>query len=183
MSEFEEYTSRDEETGLVSTVDIHSAVQLIYRYCTNLYKSKFITLRPIWNLREVPKINYYSDGYLTGSSLFDSPNEFSQKVRISDQCSFEVTLQMPTICPMNKVVSSGAQPRVDIAKKAAALKGCIELHKANELTDRLLPKTEKDVLMKLDHLFPHWPQDMENGKIKISTKRHHPIKVLFVFTY
>ena len=91
-------------------------------------------------------------------------------------------LKFPPASPLNELITTDKfWPSIDLAKKATALEGCIKLYKIGELTDDLVPKTEKDVLIKLDHLFPHWCKDEIKDEVTPGTtnfKRHHKIKVL-----
>lgn len=51
---------------------------------------------------------------------------------------------------------------IDIAKRSAALKACIELHKIGELNDNLLPRKPEDIELHTKHLFPHFVEDKDN---------------------
>lgn len=66
------------------------------------------------------------------------------------------------------------------AKRSAAMKMCIELHKIGELTDNLLPRTFQSIVESTDYLFPNWEVEDKSDANIIGTykkKRHHELQV------
>lgn len=68
---------------------------------------------------------------------------------------------------------------IKLAKRAAALRACIQLHQIGELDDNLKPKK---VLIDEDtkFLFTHWPENVEKFAGFSKTKRMHKKEVSFV---
>ena len=69
-----------------------------------------------------------------------------------------------------------------LAKRAAAMKACILLHKAGEIDDNLVP-VKRQVTENTNFLFKHWPEvdDKMTGTNK--KKRIHPIHVSSKLTF
>lgn len=71
-------------------------------------------------------------------------------------------------------------PSICSAKRSAAMKMCIELHKIGELTDKLQPVTAESLQKDLSYLFPNWSDENESEKDLIGTykrKRHYQLQV------
>ncbi|CAH1110958.1 unnamed protein product [Psylliodes chrysocephalus] len=68
-----------------------------------------------------------------------------------------VVILLPTVCKLLDLIEGPPMVTLRLAKRAAALKACIILHKAGELDDHLLPI--KNVLKEEDinFLFSHYP--------------------------
>lgn len=92
----------------------------------------------------------------------------------------QVSLKLPIISPLKTVIFGDLMPSIDIAKRSAAMKVCIELHKINELSDRLVPNSINSITQNTDYLFPHWVVEDTTNASLIGTykqKRHHELQV------
>ncbi|XP_046751680.1 endoribonuclease Dicer isoform X2 [Diprion similis] len=114
----------------ISVVTGTSAINLVNRYCSTLGNSHFVSLTPTWKLRKL-------------SSDTADPK-------------FQVSLQMPILSPLKRVILGDPMPNIKLAKRSAALNCCKELHQIGELTDNLLPVTVDLILEDVDYLFPLW---------------------------
>lgn len=132
------------------------AITVINEYCMSLLKSKFACLSPIWIL----------------DRIIDNSN--NTKV-----IKYQVSLKLPLPSPLKTVIFSDPMPSVCSAKRSAAMKMCIELHKIGELTDKLQPITAESLQKDLSYLFPNWSDENESEKDLIGTykrKRHHQLQ-------
>ncbi|XP_043279610.1 endoribonuclease Dicer isoform X2 [Venturia canescens] len=91
-----------------------------------------------------------------------------------------VSLTLPSVSPLNHTIEGDVRDSIAEAKRSAALKACVELHKIGELTNHLLPVEPSAVLGCNEHLFPHWEEEKFDPHVGIpgtaSKKRIHPIK-------
>lgn len=71
-------------------------------------------------------------------------------------------------------------PSIKLAKRAAALKACKELHRVGELDDNLKPK-QSSIEEDTKHLFKHWPEEKEKNAGFSKTKRMHKKEVCLYF--
>lgn len=134
-----------------------TAIHLINKYCMSLIKSKFACLSPIWILYKI---------------LNNTINNCIQ---------YRVSLKLPIASPLKIVIFGDFMPSINSAKRSAAMKMCIELHKIGELTDKLQPITENLLLLEnLNYLFPNWIDENDSEKtILFGTyhkKRHHHLQ-------
>ncbi|XP_015599757.1 endoribonuclease Dicer isoform X2 [Cephus cinctus] len=144
----EPYSVTD-STGVTSMITAQSAISLVNQYCSSLYKSKFICLSPTWTLH-----------------------------KNNNPPSFMVTLAMPPISNLKEIVEGDWMPSVILAKRSAALKCCVALHRIGELSDCLIPNDIETVLSNADYLFPHWEDESKEDKIIPGTntmKRQHKL--------
>ncbi|XP_033323014.2 endoribonuclease Dcr-2 isoform X1 [Megalopta genalis] len=147
--------ARDIEPYIVTNCDGHksvlhgaSAISLINMYCSKLNTSKFVRLTPVWRLIETEEI----------------VNE--------DQCkSYQVSLKLPIVSPYKNTVVGDFQSTVYTAKRSAALKMCIELHKFGELNDNLLPREVDFIPENTNYLFPNWVEENKTELEIIGTKK------------
>lgn len=65
-------------------------------------------------------------------------------------------------------------PSVCSAKRSAAMKMCIELHKIGELTDKLQPVTPESLQKDLSYLFPNWNDEDDSDKDLGTYKKKRP---------
>lgn len=68
-------------------------------------------------------------------------------------------------------------PNKKLAKRAAALKACILLHKCGELNDNLLPVLKDVKEEDVNFLFTFWPKTKEEKAGFKTKKRMHPKQV------
>ncbi|XP_072751991.1 endoribonuclease Dicer [Anoplolepis gracilipes] len=132
-----------------------SAIGVINMYCSSLMKTKFVHLVPIWKLDKDKKDMY------------------------------KVSLKLPIVSPLKTEVHGDYMKSIDNAKRSAAMKTCINLHKLGALTDKLLPATGSAVLQNLNYLFPNWI-DEDNYlpgtyKRKRVHKLEHPMALYSAF--
>ncbi|XP_054708066.1 endoribonuclease Dicer-like [Uloborus diversus] len=100
-------------------VTLSSAIALVNRYCAKLPSDTFTRLTPKWKIKE----------------------ELSEGGTPSFQC----ILRLPINAPVKKPIMGPWMKKKQLAKMAAALKTCEELHKAGELDDNLLPTGKEAV--------------------------------------
>ncbi|XP_063981181.1 endoribonuclease Dicer-like [Diachasmimorpha longicaudata] len=110
------------------------AVSLIYQYCNQLCSSKFAIGTPTIKSHQT-----------------NNPGEFI------------VSFKMPLSSPLKDVIFSDIMPSLVLAKRSAALKACIELHKIGELNERLLPADTKDMMDDVTHLLKNWKFNDQAG--------------------
>ncbi|XP_068760261.1 endoribonuclease Dicer-like isoform X2 [Montipora capricornis] len=97
------------ENGQGARVTMSSSVSLLSRYCSKLPGDRFTHPKPVYKIEELGKDVY--------------------------RCK----LEMPITCQLRETFVSLPMPRKDLAKMAAALSACKELHRIGELDDNLLP--------------------------------------------
>ncbi|XP_012287234.1 endoribonuclease Dicer [Orussus abietinus] len=133
------------ESGGTSVLTEQNAISMINRYCSSLYRSKFIVLSPTWVLHKISKL---------------------------DESLYKVTLKLPSVSPLSETIVGDEMPSIDEAKRSVAMKTCIALHKMGELSNYLLPITGTNIPKNTDHLFPHWDDEApEVNKAFLGTNR------------
>ncbi|XP_015124116.1 endoribonuclease Dicer [Diachasma alloeum] len=128
-TEIEPYEVVDANGVHYSVSDI-GAISLIHRYCTKLCSSKFVTCAPTIKQHQT-----------------------------DDAKKFLVSITMPITSPLRGEIFGDLMPSITLAKRSAALKACIALHKIGELNDRLLPADTKDIIEDVTHLLVNWKAD------------------------
>ncbi|CAK9806078.1 Endoribonuclease Dicer [Anthophora quadrimaculata] len=118
--------------GKKVSITEQTAIQLINNYCALLFKSKFSNLSPIWKLKE------------------------GDKCKTASTNSFQVYLKLPSVSPLKTGIFGDIMPSISIAKRSAAMKMCIQLHKIGELNDKLQPNVMKSFTENINYLFPNW---------------------------
>ncbi|XP_070162593.1 endoribonuclease Dicer isoform X3 [Polyergus mexicanus] len=101
-----------------------------------------------------------------------------------DGMLFKISLKLPSISPLKVEVHGDFMKSIDSAKRSAAMKTCIKLHKLGALTDKLLPATGNAVLQNLNCLFPNWiDEDYLPGtyKRKRGHRLEHPMTLYSAF--
>ncbi|XP_076668388.1 endoribonuclease Dcr-2 isoform X2 [Andrena cerasifolii] len=91
----------------------------------------------------------------------------------------KVSLKLPIVSPLKTVIFGDLMPSIDIAKRSAAMKVCIALHKIGELSDTLAPNAINSITQNTDYLFPHWVDEDTTKASLIGTykqKRHHELQ-------
>ncbi|XP_078032947.1 endoribonuclease Dicer-L-like [Augochlora pura] len=142
--------------GNKSILNGQSAISLINMYCSKLNNTKFVYLAPVWKLIKAD----------------ETVNEDQRKL-------YQVSLKLPIVSPFKNTVFGDFQPSVSTAKRSAAMKMCIELHKIGELDDKLLPREVDVIPESIDYLFPNWVEEDKSEKEIIGTKkkkRSHELK-------
>ncbi|XP_066584904.1 endoribonuclease Dcr-2 isoform X2 [Prorops nasuta] len=134
--------------GVRSSITEVSAISVINKYCTSLFINKFVRLVPTWIL--------YRNN--------DTSNP-----------PFQVSLRFPNLSQVKHTIFGDPMPSIDAAKRSVAMKACIELHKAGELTDHLLPY--KSNFVDSDDLLPFWEEDPDDIAGTYKKKRTH--KMMF----
>ncbi|XP_076391381.1 endoribonuclease Dcr-2 isoform X2 [Megachile rotundata] len=93
---------------------------------------------------------------------------------------YKVSVKLPSISVLKTVIFGDFMPSINTAKRSAAMKMCIELHKVGGLSDKLLPNVMNVLNQDVNFLFPNW---INEGKSKdnaiIGTykkKRHYPLQ-------
>ncbi|XP_011300777.1 endoribonuclease Dicer [Fopius arisanus] len=113
--------------GQLSSISDISAISLVHRYCTKLCGSKFV--------RCIPTVKNH---------------------KTNDEQKFLVSITMPITSPLREEIFGDIMPSITMAKRSAALKACIALHKCGELNDRLLPLDTKDIIEDTTLLLVNW---------------------------
>ncbi|XP_060820377.1 endoribonuclease Dicer-like isoform X2 [Bombus pascuorum] len=140
------------DDGQVCCVTEQMAINIINQYCTSLLKSKFACLSPIWTLHKIPNSNLLM---------------------------YQVSLTLPSISPFRTTILGDPMFSISSAKRSAAMKMCIELHKIGELSNNLKPVTIETLQKDLSYLFPNWVDEAESEKSSVGTykkKRHHQLQ-------
>ncbi|XP_014235184.1 endoribonuclease Dcr-1 [Trichogramma pretiosum] len=106
------FPSYEPKEGLGRSVSLNSAISLVNRYCTKLPSDTFTKLTPEWEIKEVT---------LNGRNMY--------------VCS----IHLPINSPLKYTVESWPMPTRALAKRVAALRMCIQLHKEQEIDDFLSP--------------------------------------------
>ncbi|XP_076245317.1 endoribonuclease Dcr-2 [Calliopsis andreniformis] len=140
--------------GVKSSITEQSAISLINMYCAQLLNSKFVYLAPIWILHKSNK------------DVSDNSNS-----------SYKVSLKLPIVSPLKNEVIGDPMISINDAKRSAAMKTCIELHKIGELSDRLVPNTADSITKNMDYLFPNWINEDKSELIgTYKKKRRHKLQ-------
>lgn len=95
-------------------------------------------------------------------------------------------LTLPPISPLKATIIGDEYDAIDIAKRSAAVKACIELYKIGELDENLLPKKVEDSMVEAQHLFPYMEDEEKSPEAMPGTtskKRLHQRIVSFVFIH
>ncbi|XP_043484526.1 endoribonuclease Dicer-like isoform X2 [Leptopilina heterotoma] len=121
--------------GKPCAITEQSAIALLNRYCANLYKSKFVSLTPIWTLEK-------------------QPNKISDTEHL-----FQVSLTLPIVSPLKETIVGDWMESIDDAKRSVAMKTCIKLKEIGELNDNLNPIGPDDIQENVNHLFPNWIEE------------------------
>lgn len=121
--------------GKPCAITEQSAINLLNRYCANLYKSKFVSLTPIWTLAK-------------------QANKESNTEQI-----FQVSLTLPIVSPLKETIVGDWMESIDDAKRSVAMKTCIKLKEIGELNDNLNPIGPEDIQENVNHLFPNWIEE------------------------
>lgn len=142
---------------------------LLPPYFVNGPNSAFVNLNAA-----IPLLHMYCDSLYEDKYIDCDPEWYKSGV----DKKFSVTILMPAACPLTEPITGPMMANIKLAKKAAALQACIELHKCNELDDNLRPAPkiikEEDVA----YLFKHHPPKSESEKdAGIKKTRLHDIFV------
>ncbi|XP_064484368.1 endoribonuclease Dicer-like [Ornithodoros turicata] len=110
-------------------VTMSTAIALVNRYCAKLPSDTFTRLTPTCCVTEIRIDSYTSPSYC---------------------CS----LRLPINSPLKHCVVGEVMPGKLLAKQAAALRACQELHKIGELDDNLLPQGKEAMRNTTENRFP-----------------------------
>ncbi|XP_014473379.1 PREDICTED: endoribonuclease Dicer [Dinoponera quadriceps] len=124
----------------------NTVVNILNRYCSSLLNCKFVTLVPIW-------------------TLYKNVNDL-----------FQVSIQLPSISPVKDVIYGDPMTNISGAKRSAAMKCCIRLHKLGALKDNLELAVPNAVLEGKDHLFPNWQHEDDSWCGTHNKKRRHKLE-------
>ncbi|XP_048515053.1 endoribonuclease Dcr-1 isoform X2 [Athalia rosae] len=94
------------------SVSFNSAISLVNRYCAKLPSDTFTRLTPEWTI---------------------------EPITVDNQPMFVCSIRLPINSPVKYTLTSYPMPNRAMARRLAALQLCIELHRANEIDDYLLP--------------------------------------------
>lgn len=106
-------------------VTMSTAIALVNRYCAKLPSDTFTRLTPISSMAEVE-----TEG--------------------SEDTLYSCSLRLPINSPLRQCIVGDPMPSKLLAKQAAALKTCEELHKMGELDDNLVPQGKEAMRLALD---------------------------------
>ncbi|CAL7946238.1 unnamed protein product [Xylocopa violacea] len=130
-----------------------TAISIINRYCLSLLTSQFTHLTPIWVLHKIPIET------------------------TSNTEEYKVSLKLPIISPLKSVIFGDAKANITLAKRSAAMKMCIELHKIGELSDKLIPNTIGSLLQNIKYFLPNWIEEDKSDIIGTTkNKRQHQLQ-------
>ncbi|XP_076280664.1 endoribonuclease Dcr-2 isoform X2 [Lasioglossum baleicum] len=150
ISEIEPYRCIN-SSGKKCIINAQSAISIVNIYCSILCNSKFTQLTPIWKL------------FKTETSV--EPGE---------ECKvYQVSVRLPTVSPLKDTIYGDFSANINIAKRSAAMKLCIELHKIGELSDNLMPHGVNAILKNVDYIFTNWEEEdkSETGIIGTNKKK------------
>ncbi|XP_051175293.1 endoribonuclease Dicer-like isoform X2 [Leptopilina boulardi] len=136
--------------GKTCAITEQSAINLLNRYCANLYKSKFVSLTPTWTLHKSQNKNH--------------------------TIIYQVSLKLPIVSPLKEVILGDWMDSIENAKRSVAMKTCIKLKEIGELNDNLNPIRPDDIQENVNHLFPNWiDEEINDNEIpgSYSKKRKH----------
>lgn len=85
--------------------------------------------------------------------------------------------------PLKAVIESDYMKSIISAKRSAALKSCIQLHKLGEFTDQLIPASPDMIMQDLNYLFPNWLNEDDSLRGTYKKKRKHELKVRIHISY
>ncbi|PRD33611.1 UNVERIFIED_CONTAM: dcr-1 [Trichonephila clavipes] len=106
----------------------------------------------------------------------DTFTRLTPKWKINEENSlFQCILKLPINSPLKKAIIGPWMKSKKLAKMAAALQTCIELHKCGELDDNLLP-TGKEAVKSEDFMLEEMDDSMK--KEELSSKQHSLTKNL-----
>lgn len=106
-------------------VTMSTAIALVNRYCAKLPSDTFTRLTPISSMAEIE-----TEG--------------------SEETLYSCSLRLPINSPLRRCIVGDPMPSKLLAKQAAALKTCEELHKMGELDDNLVPQGKEAMRLALD---------------------------------
>ncbi|XP_054928461.2 endoribonuclease Dcr-1 isoform X3 [Dermacentor andersoni] len=106
-------------------VTMSTAIALVNRYCAKLPSDTFTRLTPISSMAEVE-----TEG--------------------AEETLYSCSLRLPINSPLRRCIVGDPMPSKLLAKQAAALKTCEELHRMGELDDNLVPQGKEAMRMALD---------------------------------
>ncbi|KAL1448728.1 hypothetical protein MTO96_028164 [Rhipicephalus appendiculatus] len=106
-------------------VSMSTAIALVNRYCAKLPSDTFTRLTPISSMAEV-------------------------EMEGSEETLYSCSLRLPINSPLRRCIVGDPMPSKLLAKQAAALKTCEELHRMGELDDNLVPQGKEAMRMALD---------------------------------
>lgn len=106
-------------------VTMSTAIALVNRYCAKLPSDTFTRLTPISSMAEVE-----TEG--------------------SEETLYSCSLRLPINSPLRRCIVGDPMPSKLLAKQAAALKTCEELHRMGELDNNLVPQGKEAMRMALD---------------------------------
>lgn len=146
--EIEPYIVKQNDVVISYLTEV-AAINLINMYSSSLMKSKFVRLVPIWKL---------------------------YKLECHEGTLFKISLKLPSISPLKTEVHGDFMRSIESAKRSAAIKTCINLHKLGALTDKLLPVTGNALVQNLNHLFPNWIDEDDYLPGTYKRKRGHSLE-------
>lgn len=126
--------------GNVSTLTDVSVIALVNRYCDFLSTSKFVCCVPTFVLHKVK---------------YDCMSEHA----------YWVSLKFPLISPLRDTINGDIMSNLILAKRSAAMKACIALHKIGELNDKLLPRGADEIVEDITVHLRNWRNDPEDSGI------------------
>ncbi|KAL0108749.1 hypothetical protein PUN28_014111 [Cardiocondyla obscurior] len=141
---------------VISSLTEVAAISLINLYCSVLMRSKFSCLVPIWKLSK-------------------------KNSGLENDTQYMVSLKLPILSPLKIEICGDYMKSIDGAKRSAAMKTCIELHKLGALNDKLLPTTNDEFIQNLDYLFPHWVNEDKYQTGTYKKKREHQLEYPLAF--
>lgn len=97
--------------------------------------------------------------------------------------SRQVSLRMPNLSPLKEVILGDPMKNISNAKRSAAMKCCIRLHKLGALSDLLLPVSVNAVVEELDYLFPNWVKEDDSSCGTYKRRRQHNIEVSILYKH
>ncbi|XP_017890637.2 endoribonuclease Dicer isoform X2 [Ceratina calcarata] len=149
--EIEPYTVLGKD-GVERCITGQTAISLINTYCALLLRSKFAYLVPTWSLHKI--------------------------IDAEHKVEYKVSLKLPIMSAVKYAIFGDSMRTIVLAKRSAALKMCIELHKCGELTDNLMPHTADSLCWNVNYLFPNWIHEKSETLQKIGTKKKKRIHKL-----
>lgn len=114
------------------------AISLLNRYCQQLLRDRYTQLAPEW--------------YLDVDTSTGMPANI-------------VSIELPICCPIRHRIKGLPMGSKQAAKRSAALEVIKELHRLGELTDKLLPRSDKETEENFDFFFSHWEKEPQAGDV------------------
>lgn len=156
-------------TSKGAIVDFASGIRLLNRYCDSLPADQFTSSAVAWNTYEK------EGGKLVVGITLPIQSSVQQEILVS-LYSVKFLYFLGFYTTFKSHFQSDTLPSLKLAKQSAAYNACVQLHKAGELTDNLMPFNKIKCLQSYRNVyFKSWDQ-FKDGNVPFLTIVDHFIK-------